>query len=295
MTTIIQQLVDAVSAGSTYVLLGLGLSLIYSVMGLINFAYGMLIVWGGYVIAVSVEAGIPYAVAFLLMSACVVAMSVATERFAFRPFRGAPPSTLLLTSFGVELALQAIAIAAYGDNPRPVPSPRWLQRSASIGTVHISWLEIASVVAGGLVLVGLHLLLTRTRLGLEMRAVAEDREVSQLLGVRSERVFTMAFAIAGLVAAIVTVLWVAKLGTVEPTSDLTPTLIAFIVVVIGGIGTTTGAIVGGLLLGLVETLLSSYLPTSLQNYQEALVFLIAIAVLLGRPQGIAGRLLEVSK
>ncbi len=295
MTNLAQHLVDALSAGSTYVLLGLGLSLVFSVMGLINFAYGALIVWAGYALVESTDRGLPYGVALVVMVAVVILLSVGMGRFAFRPFRAAPPSTLLLTSFGVALVLQAVAIALFGDRPRQVPTPDWLSSSLSIGGVDVSVLQLVTVGAGALVLVALHLVLTRTRLGLQIRSVAEDGDVSRLLGINSQRVLTTVFVLSGAIATVVAFLWLAKVGTVDPRADLNPTLKAFIVVVIGGLGTIRGAVIGGLLLGLFETFLAAYLPSSMTSYQQTLVFLILAAILVLRPQGIAGRVVEVSK
>lgn len=295
MTDLVQHLVDALSAGSTYVLLGLGLSLVFSVMGLINFAYGALIVWAGYSIVEATTRGLPYLPTLAVMAIVVTLLSVGMGRLAFRPFRSAPPSTLLLTSFGVALVLQAVAIAAFGDRPRQVPTPNWLSDSFSVGGVDVGALQTVTIAAGALVLAALHVMLTRTRLGLQIRAVAEDGDVSRLLGVNPERVLTTVFVVSGIIAAVVSFLWLARVGTVDPRADLNPTLKAFIVVVIGGLGTIRGAVIGGLLLGLFETFLAAYLPSSMTSYQQTLVFLILAMILVLRPQGIAGRVVEVSK
>jgi len=216
-------------------------------------------------------------------------------RVAFRPFLSAPPSTLLLTSFGVALALQAIAIAFFGDESRVVPIPDWLGTSLRIGSIRVSALQLVSIGAAVVVLFALELVLHRTALGLHIRAAAENPTVARLLGVRTPQVITAVFALSGVVSGIVAFLWLAKIGTVGPRADLTPTLKAFIVVVLGGIGTVRGAVVGGLVLGLFESLLAAYVPESLSSYQGALTFTLVIAVLLFRPQGIAGKTVEVSK
>lgn len=296
MNEIAQHAVDAVSAGSTYVLLGLGLTLIFSVMGLINFAYGTLIVWGGYTIAELTAHGVGMLPSLLAMGVVVIVLSVAMAQIAFRPFRNAPPATLLLTSFGVLLVMQAIAITAFGDTSSVlVPTPEFLGQGFSVGSVRITWLAVANVVGMLVVLGFLETLLNRSRLGLQLRAVAEDGDVAQLMGVRSDRVLLAAFAISGIATAVAAFLWLAKTGTVSPRADLAPTLKAFIVVVIGGLGTVRGAVVGGLLLGLFETLLVAYLPESLTNYQLTFVFAILTVILIFRPQGLLGRQVEISK
>lgn len=291
-----QYFVDALSVGSTYVILGLGMTLVFSVLGLINFAYGTLIVWAGYTIATLNGWGVNYWLSLVGMVVVVVGLSLLMAQVAFRPFRGAPPATLLLTSFGVLLIMQAIAIIVFGDTaPVLVPSPDFLNQGFTIGSVRISWLAVASVVGAIVVLTGLDLIMRRTRLGLQLRAVAEDGDVSQLLGIRSNKVLLVAFAISGLATAVAAFLWLAKTGTVTPTADLNPTLKAFIVIVIGGLGSIRGAVVGGLILGAFETLMAVILPPELMSYQLTFVFIALTVVLIVRPEGLLGRRVELSK
>ena len=178
MTELLQILVDGLSIGSTYALLALGLSLVFSVMGLINFAYGSLIVWAGYVVAVSASLGLPYPISIAVMAIFTILLSMAMGRFAFRPFMTAPPATLLLTSFGVALVLQAVAIFVFGEGPRPVPTPALLIDSISIGGVRISFLQILALCLSALALFVLNVLLQRTTFGIEIRATAEDSEAA---------------------------------------------------------------------------------------------------------------------
>jgi branched-chain amino acid transport system permease protein len=291
----LQFLVDSVSNGSTYVLLGLGLSLAFSVMGLINFAYGTLIVWAGYAIIEMDGWGLPYALVLILMCLFCGALSLMVGQTAFRPFLTAPPATLLLTSFGVALASQAIVIYVFGESPRQVPLPDGLGEAVIDGSVRMNRLQVITVVVAALVLAVLMLLIRRTTLGLWIRATAEDNATSRLVGIPATRVLAGVFILSGLIGGVVAFLWLAKIGTVHPRADLTPTLKAFIVVVLGGIGTIGGAVVGGLLLGLFESGVATYLPEGMLPYQQSIAFTLVIAVLLLRPQGIFGRLLQVSK
>lgn len=295
MTLFVQHLVDALSVGSTYVLLGLGLSLVFSVMGLINFAYGTLIVWSAYMLSVYDGWGIPYVLVVVMMILTTTAISLLMGRIAFRPFIDAPPSTLLLTSFGAALASQAIAIWIFGESPRAIPLPNFVTTVWTIGGIRVNALQVLTVGVGAVVVLGLNLLLHRSELGLRIRATAESPGTARLMGVRALRVLPAVFGLSGVIAGVVAFLLIAKTGTVDPYGDLTPTLKAFIVVVLGGIGTVRGAVIGGLLLGLFETMLASYLPGDFLSYQQTLAFLIVIAILLWRPQGIAGRLVELSK
>jgi branched-chain amino acid transport system permease protein len=295
VTQFLQFLADSLSAGSTYVLLGLGLSLVFSVMGLINFAYGTLIVWAGYAIVELDGWGLPYPLTIALMCLFVAVLSVLMGQIAFRPFLRAPPSTLLLTSFGVALASQAIVIYVFGESPRSVPLPSWVGNSVTHGAVHINVLQLITIGVAALVLVLLLVVLRRTTLGLYIRAAAEDEATSRLVGIPASSVLTAVFAISGLISGVVAFLWLAKVGTIDPRADLTPTLKAFIVVVLGGIGTIEGAVIGGLLLGLFEAGTATYLPTALISYQQSIAFALVTAVLLFRPQGLVGRHLLVSK
>lgn len=295
MTLFVQHLVDALSVGSTYVLLGLGLSLVFSVMGLINFAYGTLIVWTGYMVSVYDGWNIPYVLVLVLAILTTTLISLAMGRIAFRPFINAPPSTLLLTSFGAALASQAILIWLFGESPRPIPLPNFLSTVWTIGGIRVNVLQVVTIAVGALVILGLNVLLHRSELGLRIRATAESPDTARLMGVRALRVLPAVFGLSGVIAGVVAFLLIAKTGTVDPYADLTPTLKAFIVVVLGGIGTVRGAVIGGFLVGLFETMLASYLPDAFLSYQQTIAFLIVIAILVWRPQGIAGRVVELSK
>jgi branched-chain amino acid transport system permease protein len=295
VTHVVQVVVDGMSAGIVYVMLALGLSLVFSIMGLINFAYGSILVWAGYMLFAANQLGLPYAVSLALMVAGVTVLSVAMGRIAFLPFLGAPPSTLLLASFGMALASQAVAIMIFGEQPRPVPSPGFLIRSLEIGGVRISVLQITALALGGALLAGLHALMTRTRFGMEIRAAAEDSATARLVGVRSNHVLTVVFALTGIIAAVAAFIWFAQIGTVTPRADFNPTLKAFIAVVLGGLGTIRGAVIGGHARGHIERTGSATLPAAILSYQQSIAFAALILVLILRPQGIAGKVHEVSK
>jgi branched-chain amino acid transport system permease protein len=295
VTAFFQHVFDALSAGSTYVLLALGITLLFGVMGLVNFAYGDLIVWSGYLMALLAGWHVNVVMGVVAVIALATVLSVAMGETAFRPFRKAPPLTLLLTSFGVSLVLQASVRMIFGEGFRPVPTPTFLGNAVRLGGVRTSVLELVSLGTAAIVVVGLYVLLQRTTIGLQMRAYAEDSDVAGLMGVRSERILTAAFAVSGVIAGIVAMLWFAKIGTVQPSGDLTPTIKAFIAIVIGGLGSVRGAVIGGLLLGAFESVLAAYLSAGLLPYVEAFAFLLVILVLIARPQGVAGKTLELSR
>lgn len=292
---VLQMIVDGLSSGTLYVLLALGLSLVFSVMGLINFAYGSLIVWAGYSLFLFNAMGLPYPLSVAGMIVFAMGLSMLVGRIAFLPFVGAPPATLLLASFGVALALQAVAIMLFGEGPRVVPTPSWLITSLDLGIVRVSVIQLVALGLGAAVLAGLDLLIRKTRYGMEIRAAAEDAATARLMAVRSSRVLLLVFALSGFIAAVVAFVWFAQTGTVTPRADFNPTLKAFIAVVLGGLGTVRGAVIGGLALGMLESLLSAGLGGSMNNFQQTLAFVLVILILLVRPQGIAGKALEVSK
>jgi branched-chain amino acid transport system permease protein len=288
MTLLIQRVVDALSVGSTYALLALGLTLVYSVMNLINFAYGMLLVWTAMVAVPLINAGLPAAVVAVICLAFATGLSIAMGRVAFRPFLTAPPVTLLITSFGVELVLQYGALLFFGENPRILRVPDFLTRVLFVSGLRIPAIELTTIGTAAVVMVGLYFLLNRTFFGVQIRAAAEQPDVARLMGISPGRVLTVVFAISGLIAGVVGLLWFAKVGAITPRSDLDPTFKAFVSIVLGGLGNTRGAVVGGLVLGALEVFLSAILPLAALGYSDAIVFLTVIWILLLRPRGLIG-------
>jgi branched-chain amino acid transport system permease protein len=295
VTTVIQWIVNGLSLGSTYALLALGLMLVFSVMNLINFAYGMLLVWSGYIAIELTNAHVPGVIAVVACIAFTAALSVAIGRVAFRPFLNAPPIALLITSFGVELVVQYIAILAFGENPHVMPSPGFLNKVFDVAGVRVPSIELVTIGTGIVVLGALFVLMQRTTFGIEVRAAAERPDVARLMGVKPARVLTTVFAVSGAIAGIVGLLWFAKLGAITPESDLSPTLEAFVAIVLGGLGTLSGAVAGGFALGALETLMQAVLPSGALDYQDAIVFGLVIAILLLRPGGLAGSALSVTE
>ena len=288
MTQVIRYLVDALSLGSTYALLALGLTLVFSVMNLINFAYGMFLVWSGYIAIFLINHHVPTVGVVILCILFTTALSMATGRIAFRPFLTAPPTTLLITSFGVELVLQYAVIVFFGVNPQILVVPQFFNETLHIGAVGIPSIELVTIGVTLVTLVLLYLVLNRSSFGIRVRAAAEKPQVSRLMGVKPSRVLAAVFAISGAIAGVVGLLWFARAGAIQPTSDLDPTLKAFVAIILGGLGSLRGAIVGGLALGGLETLMTAVLPSGPLVYQDAIVFGIVIAILLFRPSGIMG-------
>lgn len=295
MTNFIQHVVDALSVGSTYALLALGLTLVFSVMNLINFAYGMMLVWSAYAAYVMLDHGIPFVAVVPLCIVFATLLSMAIGRLAFKPFIGAPPITLLITSFGVLLVIQYLAILFFGEQPRILTLPSLFDDVVEIGSVRVPVLELITIGTSAVVVAVFYAVLNRTAFGAQLRAAAELPSVTRLMGVKPDRVLMIAFAISGAIAGVVGLLWFAKVGAITPRSDLDPTLKAFIALVLGGLGSARGALVGGLGLGALEVGLSASLPDSALGYQPAIVFAAVIAILILRPSGLSGSTVEPAR
>lgn len=284
MTDLLQYLVNAISGGGIYALLTLGLALLFGVMGLMNFAYGELIMVGGFAMWLLRDLPLPLVVVGTILA--VVAVSLLTERVAFRPLRGASPLTLLIAAFAVSIMLQNAARMTVGPRAKGVRPYDWLTEGIEVLGIQVSRLDIVTIVVTLAALAGLAALMRRTELGIQLRAAAEDFEMAQLLGVRANGVIAAAFAITGVLAGIATLLLIARQGSVSATVGSLPLLIAFVGAVIGGMGSLGGAALGGFLLGAITSVLDAALGPELAPFRDAFVFGAVILVLVVRPQGL---------
>jgi branched-chain amino acid transport system permease protein len=286
VTALAQNLIDALALGSLYALIAVGVTLVYTVMGMMNFAHGEFVMVPAY--GLYLMAGVPFgiAVAGALMTGIIIA--VVAERFAFRPVRGMDPSAQLVTSLAVAAILQNVIVVAIDNRAQSVASPPSLSEATTVAGVAIPNLEFLTIALTGVALGALGYLLYRTETGLQMRAAAENFAMARVLGVNADRVVAVSFAVSGLLAAIVGVLLVLQTGQVSPEMGLTPVLVGFVAVVIGGFGRLFGAVIGGLILGVLSALLGAYLPSSLVPFRDAFLFSIPIAILLVRPEGLLG-------
>jgi branched-chain amino acid transport system permease protein len=284
----LEQTGNALSLGGIYALLALGLAVIYSILGLINFAHGALMTLTGYVLVFAAMIGLPFLAAAPLAALVVMIAAVLLERIAFRPVRGAGGATMLLTSFAVAVLLQLAFQLFISTRPQVVPLPALLTSTLEFGGFAIGVNRVISVVVAIVVLLALNQFLRRTTIGLAMRAAAEDFDVTRLMGIRANRVISAAFALSGLLASIAAVLWMAQRSSVDPLMGLVPVLKAFIATTLGGLGSLQGAVMGGALLGAMEIYLAAYLPEAALPYQGALTLGLVILVLVVRPQGLVG-------
>jgi branched-chain amino acid transport system permease protein len=286
LNQILQFLINALSLGGLYALMALGLALVYGILRLVNFAYGELVLVGGYSLLVFGEGPLPWVIVAALSVLMALVTSLLLERVAFRPVRDASPTTMLITSFAVSALLQNAATLFISPRPKAVRTPSFFIENIRVGGLLISKGNIVSLVISLATLAILTLFLKRTILGSALRAAADDFVMTRLLGVRANQVIATAFAISGLLAGVVSLFWVGRIGSVVPFIGLTPVLIAFVATVIGGMESLTGAVVGGYLLGFVNVGLQLLLPQELLDYRDAFTFVIVILVLLFRPQGL---------
>jgi branched-chain amino acid transport system permease protein len=318
----IQQVVNALSAGSLYALMAVGLAMVFGILRLINFAHGDLMMIAAYVAVFCIGAGLPLLVSLPIIVVATVIVGLSMERVAYRPLRGAPDVAVLLSSFAVGQILQngTLLTTRLAGQPQLIafPSPELLSGVVAIGAITVPKVNVASFAAGIVLLGLLTVFVTRTDLGLSMRAAAEDLPAARLMGIRVNRVVATAFAIGAGFAAVAGLLYSVQAGQINPYMGFTPVLKAFIAAVIGGFGSIAGAVVGGFVLGILEVLVTSlagigdllpvgsvspdvrsflqqWLPSGLASWRDAIVFVVLILVLLVRPQGILGRRSQVEE
>lgn len=313
---VIQQVVNALSIGSLYALMAVGLAMVFGILRLINFAHGDLMMIAAYIAVFLLGAGLSLEAAIPVMVAGAVLVGLLMERVAYRPIRGAPDVAMLLTSFAVGQILQngTLLTTRLAGQPTLIafPSPEELSGVIAFGAITIPKVNAVSFVAGIVLLGALTLFVTRTTLGLSMRAAAQDLDAARLMGIKVDRVVATAFGIGAGLAGVAGLLYAIQAGQINPYIGFTPVLKAFIAAVIGGFGSIAGAILGGYVLGALEVLvtalsgigdllpagsvspevrafLQQWLPSSLASYRDAVVFIVLILVLLVRPQGLLGK------
>ena len=291
----IQQLLNGLIKGSLYAMMALGYTMVYGILGIINFAHGEVFMIGAMVamsaLTLLLGMGMPavpalLAAILLAMMACM-ATSFLIERLAYRPLRHAPKLAPLITAIGVSFMLQALAMLIWGREHFPFPEVFPAERITLFGNVGITLREIIIVAVSMLMMGGLFVLVNRTRLGRAMRATAENVNVTALMGVNPTKVISATFMIGAALAAVAGVLFASNYGgKVHFYMGFIPGMKAFVAAVLGGIGNIPGALVGGLVLGLVEALGAGYISA---EYEDVFAFVVLVAVLVFRPSGLLGQ------
>ena len=280
-------IVNALSLGSTYALLALGMVIVYGILNLVNFAFGELLMITGYSLFVlSLGPRLPWVVMAVLSVGVAVLISYLTERVAFRPVREHSPTAMLITSFAVSTLLQNAALLLISPRAKGVPLPRLFSMSARVLGQDLPIRNLLAIATSLLLLGLLVLLLRRTVLGIALRAASDNFRMARLLGVPANLVISAAFAISGLLAGVVALFWVGRTASVTPTIGAAPLLVAFVATVIGGMRSLAGAVVGGYIYGIVFSMIGILLPPGMMEFREAFMFIVVILILLFRPEGL---------
>lgn len=285
----LKQVINGIQVGSVYALVALGYTMVYGIVKLINFAHGDFIMVGGYMavfsIPVLVNLGIPAWVCVIASVAACTLIGVLTEKIAYKPLRSAPSLSVLITAIAVSLFLENLALLLFSSAPRPV-SNVFHMSPVNIGSIQFSGISVITIVLSLIIMAGLQLFIKGTRMGKAMRAVSEDGKAAILMGISTNRTISLTFAIGSGLAGVAAVMYCAAYPQVQPYMGTMLGLKAFVAAVLGGIGSIPGAMLGGILIGLAESMTKGYISTQLA---DAVVFAILILVLLVKPTGIFGR------
>jgi branched-chain amino acid transport system permease protein len=287
---LIQNTIDGLSLGSIYALVAIGFSLTFSILRLINFAHGDILMIGAYcALFLMIGLHLPLWLALILSIACAALIGVLMERLAYRPLRGANDVAALIASLAVSILIQNTGIMTVSAQPRKFEIPEPLTVIHSFGNISVSNMTLLIIGLSLALMAGFSLFVTRTKMGVAMRACSENIGVAQLMGIDINRVIAATFALSSGMAAVSGIMLAGQYGRIEPLMGFVPGLKAFVAAVIGGIGSVSGAALGGYVLGLLEILLVALLPPIYSGYRDAFVFILLILVLLFKPAGLLGQ------
>lgn len=283
-----QYLTNGISLGSLYALIAIGYTMVYGILRLINFAHGeifmMSLYFAFYGIAIF---SLPWYMTFLVAILLTASLGMLVERAAYKPLRHSPRITIMVSAIGASFFLQNLAVVIFGGRPKAFPTVSMFTRVIRIGNISLQALTLYIPVATIIILIGLHFLIQKTKVGLGMRAASKDHDTARLMGVNVNKTITITFAIGSILAAFGGIMWGMKFPQIVPTMGLIPGLKCFIAAVVGGIGNISGAVLGGFILGVGEIMLIAFLP-GLTGYRDAFAFVLLIVILLVKPTGLLG-------
>ena len=286
MDKLIQTLISGLSLGSIYALIALGYTMVYGIAKMLNFAHGDIIMVGAYAVITAVfTMGLPPFIAILISIALCALLGIVIEFLAYRPLRQAQPLAVLITAIGVSYLLQNLALLIYGSEQKAFPTIVALP-TVHIGGVYIDGITLATLVVTAVIMVALSLFINKTRMGKAMRAVSEDKEAAELMGISVNRTITVTFALGSALAGVAAIFYGAAYTYIRPTTGAMPGIKAFTAAVFGGIGSIPGAMLGGILLGVIEQLSKTYISTL---WADAIVFGVLVVVLVVKPTGLLGK------
>ena len=286
MVKLIQTLISGLSLGSIYALIALGYTMVYGIAKMLNFAHGDIIMVGAYAVITTVlTANFPPLVGILVSILVCVVLGVTIEFLAYRPLRQAPPLSVLITAIGVSYFLQNLALLIFGSEQKAFPTIIKLPTIEAAG-VYIDGITLITLVVTAAIMVGLTLFINKTRMGKAMRAVSEDKGAAELMGISVNHTITITFAIGSALAAVAALFYGMSYIYIRPTTGSMPGIKAFTAAVFGGIGSIPGAMLGGILMGIIEQLSKTYISTL---WSDAIVFGVLVLVLVVKPTGLLGK------
>lgn len=286
LISVLEQLINGLRTGSIYALIALGYTMVYGIAKMINFAHGDIIMVGAYTLYIGIallNLSIPISILLTVIVCSVV--GVAVEKIAYKPLRNAPPLAVLITAIGVSYFLQSLSLLIFKATPIPFNSVINI-KSIKFGSLNISGITIVTLIVTTISMIVLTLFVNKTKAGTAMRAVSEDKGAAQLVGINVNKTISMTFAIGSALAALAGILYICQYQTLKPTMGALPGIKAFVAAVLGGIGSIPGAMLGGIVLGIIESLSKAYISTELS---DAIVFGVLVVVLLVKPSGILGK------
>lgn len=284
----LQQVVNGLTVGCLYALIAIGYTMVYGILRLINFAHGDIFMMAMYFAFFGITVFlIPWWATMILVIVITALFGMLIERVAYKPLREAPRISLLISAIGVSYLLENLATVLFTGVPRSFPSVPYFQQMLVFGSVRLQMLGLWTPVIVAVLVVLLMYIVNRTKTGMAMRAISKDMETGKLMGININKTITITFGIGSALAAAGAMLWGMKYPQIQPYIGLMPGLKCFIAAVIGGIGNITGAIIGGIILGLMEILIVFFFP-ALSGYKDAFAFIALILILLIRPTGLMG-------
>lgn len=288
MSYFIVALIGGIKIGSIYALIAIGYSIVYSIMRLINFAHGELLMISTFCVWGFMEIGIPFWLSAILAVVITVFCGIGIERIAYRPVRNHGEATMVITSLAVSILLESVFQAIFGNSNKSLILPEVFSKRLYFADTSVSVMNIVILVVTVILIFAVSIILKKTRLGRAMRAVADNGEAANLVGIERNKIIVFAFAIGSALAAVAGIMYSGEYVSFNPSMGFMLGVKAFIAAVIGGLGSLSGAAIGGLLMGILEIFFAGYLPDGVTTYQTTLVFLVMIFILLVRPHGLLG-------
>lgn len=285
----LSQLFNGLKLGSVYAMVAIGYSMVYGILRLINFAHGDIMTVGVYTILVLTTAfGMPLWVTIIISVIISILVGLTAERVAYRPLRDAGEETTLISSLAVSILIQNLLVMIFSPQRVAFHLPEYLSKLYTFGTIRLSTINIITFISVFVILIALSYIIKYTKIGMAMRACSDNMNAAKLMGININTVVVVAFVIGSGLAALSGLMLAGEYKTIDPLMGFVPGLKAFSAAVLGGIGSLSGAVLGGFILGIAEMLFAGLMPTEITPYRDAFVFLLLILVLLIKPNGILG-------